>query len=361
MRVFQNSGLDSRYLEHFNRLDRQSTSFLQRRSVFLNDRYGACHFLLPIDKGHEEAFFTNGDDIVLQKMWAIENKMPSSATPEQILLAQIEHHRAEIFYNLDPMRYGSSFVRKLPGCVKKTVAWRAAPSNGGDFVAYDLIVCNFPSILKHFASMGCRTEYFSPSHDPIAKTYANDSHKPIDILFVGGYTRHHSRRNTILDHVAALRHDLNIVYCLNNSRITRLAESFIGRFLPLRRYRRPLSIAAISHAPVFGRDMYKLIAQAKIVLNSAIDMSNDERGNMRCFETLSCGSLLLSDGGIYPEGMVNQSTIITYDSTADLVNLIPEILKDHSKRLQVASAGNKLISEKYSKEVQWSKFVDLVG
>ena len=66
---------------------------------------------------------------------------------EQILLSQIEHHRTEVFYNLDPMRYGSSFVTKLPGCVKKSVCWRAAPSGGADLTKYDLVVCNFHSIL----------------------------------------------------------------------------------------------------------------------------------------------------------------------------------------------------------------------
>ena len=38
-----------------------------------------------------------------------------------ILLAQVESHRAEVFYNLDPVRYGSDFVRRLPGCVRKAL------------------------------------------------------------------------------------------------------------------------------------------------------------------------------------------------------------------------------------------------
>ena len=60
--------------------------------------------------GDETAFFTNGDDEVLQRTWALEMGMSPKASLPEILLAQIESHRTEVFYNLDPMRYGGDFV-----------------------------------------------------------------------------------------------------------------------------------------------------------------------------------------------------------------------------------------------------------
>ena len=56
--------------------------------------------------GDQNAFFTNGDDHILQERWAEENGLRRGLDLEDILLAQIESHRAEVFYNLDPMRYG---------------------------------------------------------------------------------------------------------------------------------------------------------------------------------------------------------------------------------------------------------------
>ena len=44
-------------------------------------------------------------------------------TLEAILLAQIEQHGPK-FSKLDPVRYPSAFVRKLPGCIRKTFCWR---------------------------------------------------------------------------------------------------------------------------------------------------------------------------------------------------------------------------------------------
>ncbi len=44
--------------------------------------------------------------------------MSTRASLGEILLAQVESHRTEVFYNLDPMRYGSNFIHNLPGCVR---------------------------------------------------------------------------------------------------------------------------------------------------------------------------------------------------------------------------------------------------
>ncbi len=44
-----------------------------------------------------------------------EQGMSGEPTLEAILLAQIEHHATEVFYNLDPVRYPSAFVRQAAG------------------------------------------------------------------------------------------------------------------------------------------------------------------------------------------------------------------------------------------------------
>ncbi len=103
----------------------------------------------PYFLGLKKVSFTNGTDFKLQQLWAAENGLPKNATKEEILLAQIESHRAEVFYNLDPINFPSSFVKRLPNCVRRTIAWRAAPSSLiHDFVEYDLVFNNFPSILR---------------------------------------------------------------------------------------------------------------------------------------------------------------------------------------------------------------------
>jgi hypothetical protein len=359
MRLFQNSSLYPSHPARLNKPAPHRLRFDELRRIFLDDRFGAMHFLKPVLDGDADAFFTNGDDEILQGQWARENGMRSDASLESILLAQIEHHRAEVFYNLDPVRYPSAFVRKLPGCIRNAICWRAAPSGQADLTAYGAVLGNFPSILDAWRGKGCRAQLFFPAIDPVMDEYGHGD-RPIDILFVGSYSWHHSRRAEVLDQVASLADTRHVVYCLDASRLTRLAESPLGRLLPLRKHRRPNAIAKIAKPPVFGRRLYDLIGRSKIVLNGAIDMAGEDRGNMRCFEAMGCGALLLSDAGNYPKGMIAGVTMETYDSAQQAVALALTCL-DNAASEEMAARGRSEISEIYTKSLQWSQFVDLVA
>jgi Glycosyl transferases group 1 len=359
MRLFQNSGVYPSYLASLNQLAVNASSFEERRRIFLEDRYGALHILKPVLEGDPEAFYTNGDDEVLQRLWAREQGIPENSTPETILLAQIEHHRTEILYNTDPVRFPSAFVRKLPGSVRKTVCWRAVPENA-DLTAYHAVLGNFPSIREFWRKKGCRVEVFYPAHDPVMDEY-DRGERPIDVLFVGGYSRHHKARARTLEQVAKLAADRRIVYCLDASRLTKLAEGTIGAWLPLKKHRRPDSIARIAKPPVFGRQLYELIGSSKIVLNGAIDIAGVDRGNMRCFEAMGCGALLVSDAGNYPAGMEPGRTIEAYDSPERAATLVPEILRNWPEFAAEAARGKAEVTGIYSKALQWKRFVDIVA
>jgi hypothetical protein len=311
--------------------------------------------------GDESAFFTNGDDAEVQRTWAREMGMPAKATLTDILLAQIEAHRTEVFYNGDPVRYGSAFVRRLPGCVRKAIAWRNAPSPVKDFSEYDLVLCNSASMLRKYERNGWKAAYFTPAHDSAMDEYAVNDDRPIDVLFIGTYLRHHMRRAAVLEAVSVLRDRYRIEFGLTCSRFTRLAESPAGHLAPLDKYRRPRGIRAVTHDPVFGRDMYALISKSKVVLNASGDMEGEDRGNMRCFESMGCRSLLLSDEGIYPEGMVADETMITYQSTTDAVAKLEELLRAPHRIASIADAGYKMVATQYSKERQWNNFQTLVA
>src|ERR1700735_2668050 len=224
MRLFQNCGVTPSYLAHLDQLPAKASSLAQRRGIFLDDRFGALHILQPALSGDADAFFTCGNDSVLQRQWARENGIRDATSSDDVMLQQIEHHRTEVFYNLDPVRFPSAFVRRLPGCVRTTLCWRAAPSGRADLTAYGAVLGNFPSILESWRSKGCRAELFFPAIDPVMNDVGHGE-RPIDVLFVGGYSRHHSARARILEQVASLADTAHVVYCLDASRLTLLAES----------------------------------------------------------------------------------------------------------------------------------------
>ncbi|MGB9115396.1 glycosyltransferase family protein [Bradyrhizobium sp.] len=361
MRLFQNARYYPSLRPKVRELTKNVSTFAGQIAAFLNFRESAAHILLPVDQRAEWAFFTNGDDEDVQRVWAREHGLNSRTSLGEILKAQIEDHRADVFYNLDATGWGADFIKNLPGCVKAVVAWHAAPFRNVSFADYDLVVCNFPSILAAIREQGCRTEYFFPAYDPELSRFAGRQDRPVDVLFVGGYSRHHKRRAAVLEAVAQLADEHNIVYHLDRSRLCQLAESPLGLLLPLARHRRPSAIREITKAPIFGRDYYWALSTAKIVLNGSIDMAGPDRGNMRCFEALGSGSLLLSDDGNYPEGMRDGQTIATYNSPEQAVSQIRALLEDSERRLGVARAGHEMVSNLYSKEAQWKRFEALVA
>ena len=360
MRLFQNGGTYASYRSRLDELAAKELTFDGRRQKFLQDRFGAIHFLKPVLDRESSAFFTNGDDQVLQQRWAQEKGMPRRSTLEEILLAQIEDHGTEVFYNLHPVLYGTSFANRLPSSVKIRLCWLASPAPGIDLSGYDRVLNNFPSLLKNWRARGYPSEYFAPAVDPEMRRYGWGE-RPIDLLFVGGYSRHHLRRAKILERVAELAETKNVIYCLDASRLTRLAESPFGIFLPLKKFRRPKSIRSVVNPPVFGQALYDLLGRAKIVLNGAIDMAGDDRGNMRCFEAMGCGALLLSDEGLYPDGMIAGETIVTYGSPDSALEQARRYLDDWNAASAIATRGREQVEKIYSKPNQWQHFERIVS
>ena len=132
MRVFQNIFVYSAYLRRLtlSLCAPGVDSFESRRSALIDDRYCSVHYLEGQDGS--DVFLLSNEDGVAQRAWANENGMKASTSSHDILLAQIEAHRSEVFYTQDPGRYGPDFLSRLPQCVRVRVAWQSPPAPPGD-------------------------------------------------------------------------------------------------------------------------------------------------------------------------------------------------------------------------------------
>jgi len=361
MRIFQASSLPPDYLVSLGGRPGEQESFAARSRRIVEEGYGSAHLLLPVVRGEATAFFANGNDHFGQNLWAKENGLPVGTSEQSILLAQIEAHRTEVFYSLDPVRYGSSFVKRLPGCVRKSLCWRAAPSPGADFAAYDLVLGNFPGILRQWSRQGCSTEYFSPAWDIENEPVGDLAARPIDVIFVGAHSRHHRRRNRVLEAIAEKQADWNIVYCLASSRSSRLASTVLRAFPTFRKDGQSTNLRRLIRPPIYGQALYGLLRTAKVVFNAHGEIAGDERGNMRCFEAMGCGSLLVTDKGKYPDGFVAHENYVDYANADEAITTINDMLIQECKRLRIAKAGINLMCQKYNKVVQWADFQELAA
>jgi len=364
MKVFQSAGFGSHYIAAFDlRIPpSECASFDERKNLLLQDRYDATHILKPIYENDINFFFTVCDDSTLQMLWARENGLGSGTNLEDVLLAQIESFKPDVLYQLDPIRFPSSFVRRLPGCVKKVLAWRAAPIGSADLSAYDVVLSNFETLNARWRQKGLHTAWFSPSWDPEMASYAANENRPVDIFFTGSYARTtgHDERLAMLDAVAQLPDGYHTDLRLMARKWGRLTDRAFLRWIPVP-IRLPVSLRAGTNEPVYGRKMYDMLARSKIVLNPATDIAGDIRGNMRCWEVLGCGACMLGSAGQYPEGFEPRVNFEIFTDADDLIQKTRYLLADEPRRAAIAKAGTEMLSRIWSKERQWDDFVSLLG
>ncbi len=167
----------------------------------------------------------------------------------------------------------------------------------------------------------------------------------------------------MLEAVAKLAGEYNVVYRLDRSRLCRLAESPLGHLLPLASHRRPPAIRAITAGNRYsdGTTMRRFRA-AKIVLNGAIDMARARIGAI-CVALRRWGAdrCCSRTHGNYPEGMRDGETIVTYNSPEHAVRADQDLARGFRERLAIARAGHEMVSTRYSKEAQWQRFEALVA
>ena len=75
---------------------------------------------------------------------------------------------------------------------------------------------------------------------------------------------------------------------------------------------------------------------------------------MRCFEAMGCGALLVSDAGNYPEGMVADETIVTYEPAEIVSTKCDNVYADWTAAKEIADNGRRRIGDLYTKERQWA-------
>jgi hypothetical protein len=138
--------------------------------------------------------------------------------------------------------------------------------------------------------------------------------------------------------------------------------TFNGNIIPWVHYHRFLLLTYLKVVGIkvfYSKDRYpkhnKLFNTSKIILNRT-PMGG---WNLRVFEVLSSGSLLLSDRP--SNGMekifIDKTHLVYYDSLSDLKTKIQYYLTHNEEREQIASQGYKFVRGNYSWDIQIKKML----
>lgn len=362
MRVLQFTKAYHAYIKDFDRRHPSAGTlgYERRHRLMLEDGFLAIHVLGPAYVPGSDVKFVVENDSKAQSLWAQEKGM-SSRDPFDILLAQIEEHRAEVIYTLNATPFAGAFLKRLPGCVKHSVCWHASPTRGVDLSGYSLRVCNFPNFLSEWESNGLRCAWFDPAYDPAMAGHAANEDRPIDIAFAGQFSAHHSERNQFLERVAGFAGKYNARFALLHPRWKPILDVRVIRRIPTFIPYLPRALRPISQAAVYGVGMYELFGKSKIVINAAIDVAGGFRGNMRCFEAMGCGACMLSDSGSYPSGFKPGEQFETFANPTEACERIEALLSSPDRRRAMARRGHDFIASTFTRDRQWRRFRELVG
>lgn len=270
----------------------------------------------------------------LQSRWAVENgiSLPADRRERRRLVAaaQIHDFRPDVLLVPEWNPLGDALYREWKPRVRLIVG-EIASSLRPDrtYAPYDLVVSSWPPIVEYFRASGKRAEYLPLAFDERLLKRLGPCSPEFDVTFVGGLSPAHDDRRRWLE---------------------KLVEQFPIAVFGYGAETLPpdSSLHRVHRGPVWGLDMYRVLACSRITLNShgKIDVrgrvSNDFANNMRLFEATGVGAFLLTDHKTnLHELFEHDREVVSWHSPADCLEKTLHYLSHDVERQQIARAGHK--------------------
>lgn len=341
-------------------------SYNEQKEKLINACFGTSDFysynLIKI--GHEADDFIVNDEI-LQRTWAKENNLMVSesniltklqALPfihkfigrprwvQEIALEQIRKNKPDVVYVQDLSILNPNTLREAKKYCKLIVGQIACPMPAKENLKeFDLILTSFPHYIEWFRKNGIKSEYLKIAFDSRILDRTGDLPKKYEVSFIGSYSYHHRSGTKLFENIAKQIPVQFWGYGAENlSNDSPILKNF--------------------HGSVWGIDMYKILAQSKIVLNRHISAAENNANNMRLYEATGMGAMLITDkknnlGQIFEVG----KEVVEYDSEDDLVEKIKYYLNNEVELDKIAQAGQRRTLKEHTYQNRMEELVEIMN
>jgi spore maturation protein CgeB len=309
----------------------EDASFQSQLDALLDDGFSGPHMMTRgMAARGWDTFHVIANAAALQKRWLAENDIAFSEpfNPAFIAAMQIEMFRPDVVYILDPCAFDSTFVRKIPTRPTLVTGWRGFPiPPGTDWSAMDVIFTSFDAIaaaapqfgakdiLRHYP--GFPEDFAAPAED------AYDC----DVIFSGSVTSHHRQRVELLHEIwqaSQGRGGEPFTFHLHMPDVSALPPAMQGS----------------NRGSLWGHDMLRALARARITINIDIDTFSAQPPNMRLIEATGAGAFLLTTfHPDLPRFFAPGQEIETFQDGQELLAKIRRTLADEPARRKIAAAG----------------------
>ena len=341
-------------------------TFKQIVQLLLNDGYASTYILNPehIPESNHELFFTIWDYEYLQHLWASENGLKTKYL-SQIKLAQIEAFQPDVFYNHSP-RFDDNFIDKLPkDSGFKKICWDAIITRFPPFhEQYDARLTLFRPFVDYWNSKGLFSAILRPSFINYWDKRDREA-RTTDILFYGQYwdafyIHRNERVNDLLQWLEHQPYNAKVHLQITKGR-QHLPDEPLVRDRTRFEKDPPELVRQRASRGIYGDDLYNAIGKAKIALNWFTDWNGLYTDNMRTFEVMSGGALLISEDGIYPKGLIPEEDFLTFQDTNEMFEKIEFVLSLPDQGRSLAEKATQKLRTQFSKSRQWNTFLEVLG
>jgi spore maturation protein CgeB len=374
----QNPGVNQlSYLDHYNLLLEGSTEFI-------------CAYSRNFNKLEIESQFIVGNDLKLQKKWAIEHDVEHNSS-QTIIFEQVKKFLPDIFFIEDTQFIDKEWIekvrKKIKG-IKKIVAYNCAPYHSvilEKLRSVDLLITCTPGLKLDFEQKGIKSflVYHGFDVNLMPKLEENNNFSEKDLIFTGSLfpgNGYHSERIELIETILNGNIDIALYVNLENSFKIKAKQSIhqLNRLIdylklgslksyfpfleygayPVKNYSKLLYKA--KQEAVYGLDMYKILAKSKVVLNRHVEVAGNYAGNMRIFETTGVGSCLLTDSKInLTELFEPDYEIVSYKNSEDCLSKIKWLMNNEQERKKIAEAGQQRIYKSHTLESRCRQMIEI--
>ncbi|MCW8897451.1 MAG: glycosyltransferase [Flavobacteriales bacterium] len=378
LKTFYGTNLNSAELDY-----EAQYSQLTEQSIEIVSSYGKYFRLAGVD-----AVDIISNASLLLKRWAKENGIDQNLSDEAIVVAQIKHFKPDIVW-IDTTRFlNKKWLNELRNEVKSIkllVGHVCAPYNQVIFDGLsqlDIVFTCTPGLVKEFKEKGINNVelvYHSFNHS-VLETIQNTSNPFPDnnFVFTGSLTTGYGFHGTRIKYIEAILNsgiDMTIYGNLESTNRIFLKKSFstlvktmnslglnsLVNSIPLLNKHKKHAEVDINFysnklknsvkSPVFGMDMYRVLAKSKMCFNIHGEIANQCAGNLRLFEATGVGSCLITDNKQNMGQLFEiDKEVVVYDSIEECIEKVKWLLHNPEEMKRIAEAGQKRTLKEHTVE-----------
>lgn len=290
------------------------------------------------EQGHQTAVvIANAES--LQRAWARENgcEFHPARWRHEIARLQVRRFSPDVLWLGSSPEYLGDFLDGTTRLAPRTFAWIAAPLPAGFRLRHlDGVLTSHDTLRRRFAEAGVNAQVVLPCFEPRILDALGEVERDVPLSFTGSLSWAHATRVEFMSQLAA--HSPLQLWVARPRLLSR------GWLEPgyLRLWLRGRSLAARSRPPVFGMEMYRVLARSQATVNVHIGLAAGLAGNMRMFEATGCGAALFTEAMPNLADLFEPETeVLPYTDAANLVKRVRELLGRPDRLHAIARAGQE--------------------